>query len=134
MDIKLIYTIKRKNGYVFHSPPFTIQQIESGEFEQWKKGNSVWDEETIFRRVATGLTDKHGKELYYNSDKVKLPTDPDGFWVATRDDFGIPIWIRNNNVMDAQMSFEVYFLNNPERKRNDFEIIGTIHDTPTQKG
>ena len=75
----------------------------------------------------TGLLDKNGKELYFDSDIVKLDGYGEDLFTATKDDFGIPIFIRNNNVMDAQVTFQDHFLGSLTSTKSGFEIIGNIY-------
>ena len=76
--------------------------------------------------IPTKVIDKNGKRLYFDSDKVKLRGYGDTWFTATQDDFGIPIFIKENNLMAGQVTFENYFLGTLSAKRNDFEIIGKI--------
>lgn len=74
----------------------------------------------------TGLFDKNGNELYYNSDLVKLP-DSKIIWLAVNDSYDIPCFIDYSGNSFAVIQFSDYFLL-PTTDSNDFEIIGNIHD------
>lgn len=76
-----------------------------------------------------GRVDKEGKELYYNSDIVELD-GRDGLFVAAKDDFDIPMFIKDNNVMAGQVTFESHFLGTLHSKVDGFKIVGDLFRNP----
>jgi len=76
----------------------------------------------------TGLTDKNGKELYFD-DYVRLKYN-DRIYHVKQDDYGIPLFADFKDGQDK--SFEWYFLYMGETD-NDFEIIGNIYENPNIK-
>lgn len=91
--------------------------------------NAFCDDDLNFLKVMqyTGLKDKNGKELYYNSDTTVLE-GYSGHWIAVKDDFDIPVFKRTNDSFEL-IQFSDYFLT-LTRKRTAFEIIGNIYETP----
>lgn len=76
----------------------------------------------------TGITDKNKQELYYDSDLVKLP-EFDGLFIAVKDSFDIPCFIRPDNCLKEVIQFSDYFLQATKRG-DDFEVIGNIYENP----
>lgn len=75
----------------------------------------------------TGLKDKNGKECYFN-DLVIIGTSA-AVWQVCQDDFGIPSFVAVN-AFGLMQTFEEYFIQDINRKRTDFEVIGNIHKNP----
>lgn len=88
---------------------------------------NVWigvKKETIGQ--ITKLKDKNEKELYFNDlVKINIPSLADKIFLVTKDDFGIPCFFLTNSFADC-IDFKQYFLEMNSQK-NDFEIIGNIH-------
>jgi uncharacterized phage protein (TIGR01671 family) len=101
----------------------------------------VFGDMSIFQ--FTGLKDKNGKELYFNSDIVKLD-----FYEGTRfevveniDIFSVAKYDRNRGLFyfdifkpilhpeDSDRYIEFYYFIN-KKGPNNFEIIGTIQENP----
>ena len=61
-SIKFRYTVIRENGYIFNNI-FTLEQIEKGEVETWRKANFV-NMDTVKKDQYIGRHDKNGKEIY----------------------------------------------------------------------
>jgi hypothetical protein len=76
----------------------------------------------------TGLKDKNGKELYYDSDLIKLPGS-DKVWMAIKDRFDIPVFMADQGI--TIVDFRDYFM---ERSVDAFEIIGTKQENPELLG
>lgn len=104
--------------------PFGITKKTFFEFKGIESGEMVVGDivEKFVLRQFTGLKDKNGKELYFD-DLVKI-IGSEKIWHVTKDDFGIPVFIRPGIII----TFEKYFLNDPSRHRNDFEIIGNVYE------
>lgn len=77
----------------------------------------------------SGLKDRNGKELYFDSDLVRLP-EYEGFWIATQDNYGIPLFVRPDDLLKGQISFEDYFLSSGAKRNDDFEIVGNKFSYP----
>ena len=79
----------------------------------------------INKAIEQSLFDKNGIALL-GGHKVKLSPCGIGFedelFVAVHDDFGIPNFIHPER-FGVSISFEDYFLRNPNRSRRDFEIV-----------
>ena len=88
-------------------------------------GNDLLKKDHFILFESTGLKDKNDKELYYDSDLVILKGHT-GEWIATKDDFDIPVFKRNNDSFEL-IQFSDYFLD-INMSRNGFEIVGNIHE------
>lgn len=78
-------------------------------------GNAIWFE-------YTGLKDKRGKELYFD-DFVNLQDDGCEEYRVTKDDFGVPVFLRQRDF--KVIDFSDYFA---KFDRDGFKIIGNIHE------
>jgi len=61
-EIKIRYTVKRKNGFVF-SEIFTLKQIEEGKVSEWIKVNYIVTDD-LRKDLFTGKQDKSYNKLF----------------------------------------------------------------------
>lgn len=114
------------DGKAMYSNPAWMVEVSDGTvwLNTGSHGVDALESREVELMQFTGLKDKNGVELYYDSDIVRLD-GRDGLWIAVKDDFDIPHFLPAHGAFGINVPFEQVFMSG---SRDCFEIVGNVHE------